>query len=74
MKRKRESDNPLRAAALVGALGVDMGVCILLGYWAGSYAANAFGAQGWIVGGVLIGLFVGIVSCALMVKVVLKDG
>jgi len=74
MKQRGKGDNPLRAAGLVGAMGLDIAICIYLGYLAGSFAGNRFGGQqGWIVGGVLVGLFVGILSCVLLVKKVLGD-
>lgn len=73
MTKKSKEDNPLLAAALVGALGIQVGVCILLGYWAGAYISDRSGNSGWVVGGVLIGLAVGIVSVILVVKKVMED-
>lgn len=76
MNHKRKKDNPWRAAGLVGAMGIDIAGCIMLGYWGGKYIANhtAAGSQGWIAGGVLTGLAVGILSCVWLLKLVLGDG
>lgn len=74
MNGKSNGDNPWKAAALVGALGVDVGICIFLGYWLGREASDRFGhSKAWIVGGLLVGLAVGILSAILIVRKVLKD-
>lgn len=73
MTKKSKKDNPLLAAGLVGALGIQVAVCIFLGYWAGAYMSDRSGKTGWVVGGVLIGLAVGIVSAILIVKKVMED-
>jgi len=73
MNGKSKRDNPLVAAALVGALGIDVAICILGGYWIGSLCSNRFGGNGWIAGGLIVGLAVGILSAVLIVKKVLED-
>ncbi|GGD92758.1 AtpZ/AtpI family protein [Paenibacillus nasutitermitis] len=70
MNNKGKSDNPWRAAGLVGVMGLDFAICVLLGYFVGKWIGNS---QGWIIGGVLVGLAAGILSCILLVKVVLED-
>lgn len=67
MSKKSKKDNPLLAASLVGAMGFQVAVCIYLGYLAGSYLSERFSATGWLVGGVLIGLAVGIFSAVLVI-------
>ncbi|QAY67705.1 AtpZ/AtpI family protein [Paenibacillus protaetiae] len=74
MNKKSKRDNPLYAAGLVGALGVEVVVCIFLGYWIGSFAGNRLGGQKeWMVGGILVGLAVGILSAILIVKKVMEE-
>jgi len=72
MTKKSKKDNPLLAAGLVGALGIQVAVFIFLGYWVGAYLSDQTGSKGWIVGGVLIGLAVGIISAILVVKKVME--
>jgi Putative F0F1-ATPase subunit (ATPase_gene1). len=76
MKTSRK-DNPWVAAGLVGALGLNVAVCILIGYYAGRYAADTFGGgSGWLVGGILLGLAAGIFSAVMLVLKVMggSDG
>ncbi|MFD1957903.1 AtpZ/AtpI family protein [Paenibacillus thailandensis] len=74
MNKKNRRDNPLFAAGLVGALGLQVAVCIFLGYWIGSLAGSRFGGEkGWTVGGILVGLAVGILSAILLVKKVMEE-
>ncbi|WP_141506533.1 AtpZ/AtpI family protein [Paenibacillus luteus] len=74
MNKKDRRDNPLFAAGLVGALGVQVAVCIFLGYWIGSSLGNRFGdAKGWSLGGILVGLAVGLLSAILLVKKVMEE-
>jgi|GEM_PF-769599 len=76
MKKKSNKDNPLLAAGLVGMLGFQVALCIFLGYLGGKYVAERFNMTGWIVGGVLIGLAVGIISAILVIMKVMggSDG
>jgi ATP synthase protein I len=74
MSPKSKGDNPWQAAGMVGIMGVDIAVCILLGYYIGNYLGSQFGgSKGWVIGGVLIGLLIGIVSCILVLKKVMED-
>lgn len=76
MKSSRK-DNPWVAAGLVGALGITVAVCILIGYYAGRYAADVFGGgSGWLVGGIMLGLAAGIFSAVMLVAKVMggSDG
>lgn len=73
MNEKRNDDNPWKAAALVGALGIDVGICIFLGYWLGSMAGERFGdPKSWMLSGLFVGLAVGIFSAILIVRKVMK--
>jgi len=74
MSKKDRRDNPLLAAGLVGALGVQVAVCIFLGYWIGSTLDRRLGdGRGWTIGGILVGLAVGLLSAILLVKKVMED-
>ncbi|QJC53828.1 AtpZ/AtpI family protein [Paenibacillus albicereus] len=70
MAKKGKGEDPLKALALVGALGIDVAICTLIGYWLG---ARLGGTPGWIIAGVLTGLAAGIASVVLIVKKVLED-
>lgn len=74
MNKKNRRDNPLFAAGLVGALGIQVTICILLGYWIGSYFDGRIGTgKGWTIGGILVGLAVGLLSAILLVKKVMEE-
>lgn len=74
MNKRDPSNQPWRAAALVGALGLDVAVCTLVGYFLGSLAGEHLGnTKAWLLGGVLTGLFIGILTAILVVKKVLED-
>jgi len=70
MGKKKSGDNPWRAAALVGAMGADVAVCVTLGYFLGRLAG---GTPVWVAVGTLVGLAVGILTCFIMVKRLLED-
>lgn len=75
MKRSKSDSTSLwKAAGLVSALGADLVVCILAGYYAGVYLSKwTGGGRSWVAGGVITGLVVGILSVALLIKRVLED-
>ncbi|WP_424766597.1 AtpZ/AtpI family protein [Paenibacillus sp. sgz302251] len=74
MNKKNKRDNPLIAAALVGAMGIQVAVCIFFGYWFGSFLDNRLGdGKGWTIAGILVGLAVGLLSAILLVKKVMED-
>lgn len=74
MKKPKPDQNPLKAAGLVGTLGVDLIVCMALGYFAGAFISRRMGGQdGWIIGGVLTGFVIGLVSIVLLIKRSLED-
>lgn len=65
---KRKLDQPLYAVGLMGAIGIQIAVCIVIGYVIGSYVTDLTGSKGWVIGGVLTGLAAGIGSAVLVVK------
>ncbi|MFD7524890.1 MULTISPECIES: AtpZ/AtpI family protein [Paenibacillus] len=74
MKNKGNRDNPWRAAGLVGALGLDIAICTMLGYFAANFAVQRFGGpRSWIVAGVMLGLFAGIATVIMLLKKFLEE-
>lgn len=74
MNKPNPNENPWKAAALVGVLGIDLALCVLLGYFGGAYISNRTGGSAaWVVSGVLVGLLAGIVSGILLIKRFLED-
>lgn len=73
MQKRKSSDNPWRAAGLVGAAGADIAICIMLGYWGGSWLSERTGEEKYRAIGTLVGLFVGIVSVVLLIGFYVKD-
>jgi ATP synthase protein I len=74
MSPKDPYNQPWRAAALVSALGIDIVLCTWLGYWVGSIAGKQFGdVKAWVIGGVLVGFAIGIVTVILVLKKFLED-
>lgn len=70
MKKKGSGDNPWRAAGLVGVMGLDFAICIFLGYYVGTLFGDS---PGWMIGGVLVGVTAGILSCVLLVRLIMED-
>jgi ATP synthase protein I len=68
MKQPNRNDNPWRAAALTSAIGIDLVVCLLGGYWFGDWLSQTLGGQMWMLGGFLLGLSAGIISIYFMIK------
>ena len=70
---KKKFDNPLYAVSIMGAIGVEIAIFILIGYWVGKLISDSTGSVGWIVGGVLTGLTVGI-GLAILVVIKMLEG
>jgi hypothetical protein len=74
MTKRNSDNNPWRAIGLAGAVGVDLAVCILLGYWGGRWLSEQMGgARIFVAIGALVGLFVGLASVAFLIRSYLKD-
>jgi len=73
MKRPGSKNNPWKAAGLVSAIGADLIVCMVGGYYAGTYISDRTGQQGWIPAGVIAGMLLGIVGVVLLIKRFLED-
>lgn len=70
MNPNNKKDNPLLAAGMVGALGLNVAICMVLGYFAGDWLG---GSKGWTAVGLIAGLAVGILSCVMLVRKVLGN-
>ncbi|MCS7460006.1 AtpZ/AtpI family protein [Paenibacillus doosanensis] len=69
MKNQRFDDDPWRAVALVSAIGADLIVCMLAGYWIGNLLRDWTGGQSiWLVAGIMFGFFVGVFSVILILR------
>ncbi|UJF33284.1 AtpZ/AtpI family protein [Paenibacillus hexagrammi] len=68
MNKPDPKDNPWRAAALTSAIGIDLVVCLLAGYWFGEWLSHTLGGQFWLLGGFLLGLGAAVGSIYLMIK------
>ncbi len=74
MNRKNNADSPWRAAGMVGVMGVDMAVCLFIGYWIGDWTRDRFGGSiVWLLGGLVLGLAVGIISVIYLIKRMLEE-
>lgn len=62
MKDPNSNENPWRAVALVSAIGIDLVVCMLGGYWFGAWLNGRLGSPVWIVIGIMLGFIVGVAS------------
>ncbi|MDQ1911224.1 AtpZ/AtpI family protein [Paenibacillus sp. GD4] len=75
MKRFRSKDNPWRAVAMLGGIGVDLGVCMLAGFWLGDWFSDYRGGEPiWIALGMMLGFILGIVSVVLIIRRVMQGG
>lgn len=73
-EKPKVSENPWRAAGWVSAIGVDLAVCILLGYFGGAYLARLTGGKEvWVIVGVLTGVVAGIAGAVVMIKRLLEE-
>ncbi|WP_168121399.1 AtpZ/AtpI family protein [Paenibacillus sp. HB172176] len=61
-------DDPWRAMGLVGAVGVDLAVCLWLGYWLGTKADHAGGTDYYSIIGLIAGLIVGVVTVIFLIR------
>ncbi|WEK53974.1 MAG: AtpZ/AtpI family protein [Candidatus Cohnella colombiensis] len=61
-------ENPWKAAGLVAGLGIELAVCIGLGWWLGSIYDNRNGTDYGYITGVVIGLVSGIGSAVALIR------
>jgi hypothetical protein len=61
LSKPRSQDNPWKAVGLVSAIGVELVVCMLVGFFGGRYLSDLQGGQTiWIVVGIMAGFLVGV--------------
>lgn len=71
---KNNQDNPWRAMALVGTIGVELAVLVYIGYWLGNKLDNILGTSPlFLIVGIFIGLGLGVFSIIKLVNTFLKD-
>lgn len=61
-------ENPWRAAGLVTAIGVELAVCVGLGWWIGSTVDRNNGTSSWYMVGLVLGLIAGIGSAVGLIR------
>lgn len=65
--------NPWKYAGIASAIGMNLVVCIVLGYFIGTFLAKRTGWSPWSIIGVLGGLFAGLGSIVLMIMRILEE-
>lgn len=75
VKPQKNGNSPWRAAGMVGAMGLEVAVCLFLGYLLGKWASGMFGGPRvwWVIGGMVCGLAVAVWSMVRLVKKMLED-
>ncbi|TVY10962.1 AtpZ/AtpI family protein [Paenibacillus cremeus] len=69
MRGQSSKDNPWQAVALVTAIGADLVVCMLAGYWLGNLISKWQGGQPiWLVVGIMLGFLIGVASIILILR------
>ncbi len=63
-----EDVNPWKTAGLVGGLGVELAVCVGLGWWLGTVYDDRHGTDYGYLTGVVIGLVAGIGSAIALIR------
>lgn len=65
----KPDSSPWKAVGLVSAIGVDLALCTLAGFWFGSWLDGMWNHSGLGIGlGVLAGLIAGIVSIVIIIQ------
>lgn len=74
MKKPSTKDSPWRAISLVSVIGVDLVVCVLLGFYLGRYVSDLMNGQPlFIAAGVILGLATGVLSIIYILKQFTED-
>lgn len=69
MKKPSSKDFPWRAISLVSVIGVDLVVCVLIGFYLGRYVSDLMNGQPlFIAAGVILGLAAGVLSIIYILK------
>lgn len=65
---KKPEKHPLKTIILVNAIGIDFGLCVVIGYFAGDFLQSRFGGALWLLLGLGLGIAAGVWSAALIIK------
>ncbi|WP_199623584.1 AtpZ/AtpI family protein [Paenibacillus alkalitolerans] len=65
---KKKPVRPWKTFLIVNALGIDFVVCVLAGFFLGSYIQRLTGSVLWMVAGLLLGIAAGVWSVILLIK------
>lgn len=71
--RPPQDENPWKTAGLVMGLGVELAVCVGLGWWLGDAYDQRNGTQYGALTGVIIGLIAGIGSAISLIRKFVQD-
>jgi uncharacterized protein YneF (UPF0154 family) len=71
--REHKKSNPWRMVLLVNLLGIDFVICILAGFYLGSWLQQRTGQVLWMVAGLLIGIAVGIWTVIILIQRTMED-
>ena len=64
-----DSNSPWKGLALTSAIGIDIVICLGIGYWIGNWFSEYFiDSSFWVLGGLLFGLLLSILSIYPLVK------
>jgi ATP synthase protein I len=70
----KKSHNPWRAIGLATAIGADLVVCMVAGYFAGIWLQWWFGGNPiWLVVGIMIGFLAGVAGLVWLLRYYLED-
>ncbi len=70
----KDKDNPWRAMAVVGAMGIDLAIMVILGVWIGNKLDQTFQSSPlFLLIGLALGLILGILSIIRLIKIFLED-
>lgn len=73
MKKSGPEANPWKYAGLASAIGMDLVVFMMLGYFGGAYVTNRTGLRIWTAVGILAGLFVALAGIVVLIKRILEE-
>ncbi len=67
--KQPDTNSPWRAAGLTTAIGLDLVVCLLSGYFLGNWLSDwTNGSYLWVIGGVISGIFIALLSIITIIK------
>lgn len=73
MKNSGPQTNPWKYAGLATAIGTDLALCLVAGYYGGNLLADRTGQRLWIAMGLLLGLVVALTSIVFMIKRIVEE-